>query len=340
MNFKPNDNFFWYLYWICERQSIFWKRLNGESWPFTNDDILQNNKFCNTYRVLDRSSQFLISNVIYNQKGLDNEYNTEDIFWRILLYKHFNLPETWLILEREFGDITLDIKFKDISNFLTSEINKGRILYSNAYMLTASFMKNEVIKQKYGIFEGSKKHEAYLQIFKKKLFEDGFIYEILKSKTFEELSRKFTEIITVGEFIAYQYAQDLNYSILFDFDENEFCFAGPGTKRGIERTFDVDGNIDYEEIVKWVQHNFYHLLEDYSKKFDIELKFISLPNREMKVPDFSNCFCETDKYMRGAGITTEGVEVAGKRIKNKYSQQSSNKPAIKYSFPPKWNVKL
>ena len=45
---------YWYFAW--ERQNIFWKKLNGEEAPWTDDYILQQYKFCNSYRVNDRVS--------------------------------------------------------------------------------------------------------------------------------------------------------------------------------------------------------------------------------------------------------------------------------------------
>ena len=74
-----------YWYFACERQNIFWKKINGESAPWTNDKILQEYKFCNSYRVNDRVSQYLLKNVIYNGK----KYSNEDMLFRILLFKLF-----------------------------------------------------------------------------------------------------------------------------------------------------------------------------------------------------------------------------------------------------------
>ena len=141
-NFRPNDNFVFYLYWICERQQIFWKRLRGEKYPWTEDEILRDNKFTNVYKILDRASQFEISNVIYNERGLVNDYDTEDIFFRILLYKHFNSPATWQVLEDQFGDITLDCGIDNITTYLREYClqHKDFTPYSNAYMLTAAFL--------------------------------------------------------------------------------------------------------------------------------------------------------------------------------------------------------
>ena len=53
-----------YWYFACERQNIFLKKLNGESAPWTDDKILQEYKFCNSYRINDRVSQYLLKNVI------------------------------------------------------------------------------------------------------------------------------------------------------------------------------------------------------------------------------------------------------------------------------------
>ena len=75
-----------YWYFACERQNIFLKKLNGESAPWTDDKILQEYKFCNSYRINDRVSQYLLKNVIYNGKN----YFDEDMLFRILLFKLFN----------------------------------------------------------------------------------------------------------------------------------------------------------------------------------------------------------------------------------------------------------
>ena len=79
-----------YWYFACERQNIFWKKLNNEPAPWTNDPILQTYKFCNSYRVNDRVSQYLLKNVIYTV----NKYSAEDMLFRILIFKLFNKEST------------------------------------------------------------------------------------------------------------------------------------------------------------------------------------------------------------------------------------------------------
>jgi hypothetical protein len=95
-----------YWYWAAERQRIFFARLAGRPEPYTDDPILQEYKFTNAYRASDRVSQYLIRNVIYPQDGI--EYTPEDMIFRILLFKRFNLISTWQRVEKHFFPVTLE----------------------------------------------------------------------------------------------------------------------------------------------------------------------------------------------------------------------------------------
>lgn len=328
-NFTPNENFKYYMYFIEERMNIFWEKYYGLPKPYTDDKIFQNFKFTNVYRVLDRSSQFLLSDVIYNGKN----YTDREMFWRIMIYKHFNLPLTWKLLIQEFGDIDSDISLKNISDFLVNyqKNNENFTPYSNAYMLTAAFLKGGEKTRYFHLKNlGWKKYQYYFYVFENEIDENK-INLILGSKSFQELFENISTLTSFANFISYQIAQDLNYTNFVNLDENSFCSAGGGTERGVERCFEIKGKPDYNEIVKWVHSNFNELCEQY------KIDFKSLPNHLPTVPDLSNCFCETDKYLRGLGIETEGKEIEGKRIKNSFTESTDK---IKFIFPPKWNVKI
>ena len=49
-----------YWYFAYERQNIFLKKEKGLPAPWTDDPILREYKFCNSYRVNDRVSQYLL----------------------------------------------------------------------------------------------------------------------------------------------------------------------------------------------------------------------------------------------------------------------------------------
>lgn len=330
----PNPNFQYYLYWVRERMSIFWKKLEGEPSPWTEDVILQNFKFCNTYRCLDRVSQYLLSHVIYNGKN----YEPEDMFYRILLFKHFNKIETWQLIEKELGNVTLEVELEDIAKVLDDAVKRGITIYGSAYIINCCFYQ----LPEYSYMKGMSKHRAHFSVFQREIFDNGHIYDFLEAQSLEELFMVFRKMKIYGDFTAQQYAIDMNYSPLFNFDENDFVITGPGSIRGIERTFENARGCDYVGVIKWVGENFEELMEESTERYkwlhpDNEIVFRPLPNRLPTLIDLQNCFCETDKYLRGAKVETEGLKVKGERIKHTYEV---NRNTIKYCFPPKWDVNL
>ena len=85
-------------YWrfAAERQAIFFRKIEGAAFPWTEDSILKRYKFTNAYRASDRVSQYLIKNVIY-----DGDPSVKEVFFRILIFKLFNRIDTWKLLEKE-----------------------------------------------------------------------------------------------------------------------------------------------------------------------------------------------------------------------------------------------
>lgn len=56
----------------------------------------------------------------------------------------------------------------------------------------------------------------------------------------------------IGDFLAYQFMTDLNYSELINFSENEFVVPGPGAKYGIRKCFKDLGGLNEEEIIRFI----------------------------------------------------------------------------------------
>lgn len=98
---------------------------------------------------------------------------------------------------------------------------------------------------------------------------------------------------TIGKFLAYQYAIDINYSELCDFSEMSFVVAGPGAQSGIEKCFSLN-KYCYEDIIKYMADN---QNEEFRKR---GLEFKTLFGRPLQLIDCQNLFCETDKYSRVA----------------------------------------
>ena len=168
---KRQDVYDLYWYFAAERQSIFEKKKQGLMAPWTEDKILQEYKFCNSYRVNDRVSQYLLKHVIYNGK----EYSAEDTIFRIVLFKIFNKESTWETLVNAFRDVTLkSFDVEKYSKELEEEILKGNAVYNDAYISCAN-----------KAFGYDRKHENHLALLSKMFFEDRMQDKILSCRTME-----------------------------------------------------------------------------------------------------------------------------------------------------------
>ena len=302
-----------YWYFACERQNIFYKKLNGEKAPWTNDPILNTYKFCNSYRVNDWVSQYLLKNVIYNGKS----YSKEDTIYRIILFKLFNLQSTWELLNKECGEIILKNFNQELySKVLTNAINNKIKIYNDAYISCAN-----------KAFGYNHKHDNHLALLNKMFIEDHMQEKILKCKTMAEAFYIIKSYPLIGNFMAYQLATDINYSDSVNWQEDEFTVAGPGSIRGIKKCFISKGNYSNEDIIKYMCN---HQDEEFRK---LNLNFKRLGNRPLQLIDCQNIFCELDKYCRQA---IPDLKSNRTKIKKKYSEQ---KKKIEYMYPPKWEIK-
>lgn len=303
-------NLYWYF--ACERQNIFLKKKNGEPAPWTKDEILQEFKFCNSYRVNDRVSQYLLKNVIYNGK----KYTDADMIFRIILFKLFNKESTWELLENEIGDITLSsFDFNKYSQILENAINNGQKIYNDAYISCAN-----------KAFGYDRKHENHLALLEKMFLKDHIDTKIINSKNMEDAFNIIKSYPLIGNFMAYQLITDINYSNVVDFSEMEFTVAGPGSERGIKKCFISTGGLSKEEIIKYMCKN----QEKEFKRLDLDFKPIG--NRPLQLIDCQNIFCELDKYCRQAVPELKSNRT---KIKKKYVAKTDK---IEYMYPPKWNV--
>lgn len=311
MEVTPVFEVFWR--YAAERQNIFFKRMRGEPGPWTSNPIFQAFRITNVYRVSDRASQYLIRSVIYD--GKESTRSVEDTFFRILLFKLFNLPATW---ERYAGLGEISYRpgiLEDIDTNLTNCVNNGIRTCSPAYMMTGSGSK------------GQPRHRMYLRLLDQWM-ADGVPRKMANAKSMEEGFKILRPYRLMGDFLAMQYTLDWNYSPVVDWSESEFIAAGPGTLRGIQKCFkdvDLKSNPPIEIISYMAEH------QDYGfRKFG--LVFQRLGDRPLQMCDISNWFCETDKISR---VLMPELDVKPRRIKNTFE---ANPKPIEYFYPPKWKI--
>jgi hypothetical protein len=302
-------------YWIFakKRQDLFFERATGGSCPWTDDPILNTYKFTNAYRASDRVSQYLIRNVIYN--GNDS---AKEVFFRTILFKIFNKIETWELLRETFKEISLkNYSFDKYDKVLSKAMSEGQSIYSAAYIMPSRGIPSI----------HKKKHRMHLELVEKMLY-DGLHNKIVEAKSLSEVYQLLLTYPGIGKFLAFQYAIDLNYSELINFEEMDFVVAGPGARNGIIKCFNDKAGFSDEDIIKYVAEN-------QAAEFErLGLEFKSLWGRPLQLIDCQNLFCEVDKYSR-VKFPDFSIRTGRSRIKQKFQM---NIKKIDYWYPPKWGI--
>jgi thymidylate kinase len=310
---KPTIVFDTYWKFAAERQKIFFAKFNGYSPPWTNDPIFIKHKFTNAYRASDRVSQYLIKNVIYS-----GDQSIKDVFFRILLFKTFNKIDTWELLSKKLGTISYkDYSFSLYDKILSNSLNRKDTIYSAAYIMTSG-------KTAFGY---NRKHQNHLKLIEK-MMNDEIYKKINNAKHMSEVFLQLRDYPTIGDFLAFQYAIDINYSEITNFSEMDFVVAGPGAKDGLLKCFKDFGGLNDVEIIKM-------MADKQEEEFErLGLNFQDLWGRKLQLIDCQNLFCETDKYARIAHPEINGNSKRT-RIKQIYR---TNFESIEYWYPPKWNI--
>ncbi len=302
-------------YWqfASERQAIFFRRFRGEPSPWSNDPIFQTYKFTNAYRASDRTSQFLIRDVIYKGASEPNE-----ICFRVLLFKLFNRIETWELLRQHIHPISYrDYSFSLYDKVLNRALERGQPIYSAAYIMPSGGASSPY----------SRKHQMHLHLIEQ-MMRDELPERIAEAPSMGKAFELLRAYPTIGDFLAYQYVTDLNYSPLTTFSETEFVVAGPGARDGIRKCFTDFGGLSESEIIKFVADR--QQIE--AERLGIEIQ--TLWGRPLQYIDCQNLFCEVDKYARIAHPDVTGY-TGRSRIKQKFRPLDS---PVKYYFPPKWRL--
>lgn len=135
----------------------------------------------------------------------------------------------------------------------------------------------------------------------------------------------------LGRFLAFQYAIDLNYSEMLDFNEDEFVVAGPGAIDGISKCFSSMGGLSPEKLIHWVADR---QDEELARR---GLDFPGLFSRRLQPIDCQNLFCEISKYSRVAHPEIAG---AANRQRIKQGYRRDPRALAPPFFPPRLGLQV
>lgn len=303
------------LYWhfAAERQKAFTRRVAGETGPWTDDPILQEFKFCNTYRASDRVSQYMIRDVCYHDENCDDA----DRIFQIIAFRTFSNIATWRSVRGHLGryPVLEDLRSGAFTKALDATKVTNSRLYTGAFILCAT--------DAYG---QSLKHLNHVALFRHMMLDDDFGSQLQECTSLGAVYDAILAYPLMGAFMAYQTAIDLNYSPLVNFSENDFTQPGPGALRGMKKVFSDPGDYKPAEIILW-------MVENQDREFSrLGIDFDGLWSRPLHAIDCQSLFCETDKYCRQA---LPDLTSARKRIKAKFN---ATPEPIHLFYPPKWGI--
>lgn len=304
-------------YWrfAAERLRVYLNRLARPEGPWTDDPILRSYRFTNSYRAADRVSQYLMREVQYRE---DRSQAPAELFFRTMLFKLFNRIETWELVERELGPVSWQAADLDaMVAVLDGALRRGATVYSAAYIMPSP---------KLG---GARKHVNHLKLLAA-MMDDGLPARVEGAPSLAAVYELLKPWPGLGSFLAFQYAIDLNYSAMLDFDEASFVVAGPGALDGIAKCFSSTGGLDAETVI-------HMMVDEQEGHFErLGLAFPGLFGRRLQPIDCQNLFCEISKYSRVAHPEVSGSS-GRTRIKQGYAGEG---PLTQPVFPPRWGLTI
>ncbi|MDX1873289.1 putative DNA base hypermodification protein [Mycolicibacterium sp. 120266] len=311
--FETTPVFDTYWRFAAQRQQVYEARLAGCPGPWTSDPVLRNHRFTNCFRASDRVSQFLIRDVAYG-----GSQRPDELVFRVMLFKLFNKIDTWQLLTQQLGFPTLDGFDVDLySGVLDEAFSRGHRLYSAAYVVPPPQLGAD------------RKHRNHLRLLRHML-DTRLADQLCSADSMQDAFAVLKSYPAIGDFLAFQFLIDINYSTALDFDEMDFVVAGPGARDGIRKCFGPSSAGKERELIEYMATS---QTEHFAR---LGLQFGGLFGRPLQLIDCQNLFCEVDKYAR-----VMHPEIAGysgrTRIKQKFRPVAS---AVSAWFPPKWRLTL
>ena len=201
---RPRPSKLYPVLWrfATERQRVYLRRLAGESPPWTDDPVLSAYRFTNAFRAADRVSQYLIRLAYADPLASD-----QTLLLRTLLFKIFNRIDTWEHIVRHLGPpVAFHFDYAACDELLGERLRAGAPIYSAAYIMPS------------GGRRGVPKHSMHLRLLRD-MVTYGLAPRLMETKSLE---RAYTLLVgwrTLGPFLAFQYAIDLNYTPLLAHEE-------------------------------------------------------------------------------------------------------------------------
>jgi len=304
---------------MTERHAIHQRRLAGQPWPCTDDPILRQHTFTNVFRIYDRVTQYIISNVI--GKG---DRDLHETCFRVILFRCFNRISTWELLVAHFGELTWrDFTLPAYEAVLFEEYRQNNRLYGASYIMPAPELGGSSL-------DGSKVKPNYANHLRllKVMMESDLPGQLAQISELGDAWERIALYPGMGAFLSFQYVLfffplpllrsrfplsdvhrlllDLNMIPQLSYPE-DWAICGPGAMSCLVKIFGPGVKGAYGEALTWLHQtqdlHFARLGISRGRRPSIG------SNHVLSLVDFEHSLCECDIYSRKAH-----PEIKGRRL--------------------------
>lgn len=288
-----------YWYWIAERMNIWYKRtVLRQSEPWTNDPILQENKFTNVFRDLDRGTVIYIKEIL---KKLDEP--CDDLYTRIQevilntqIYRLFLKYETW----KQIGFLHLNTyneQWEQAKANLRRMKQDGETIWHSAYFV------NDLKQANPDPTTNNDKVENAIclceQFYRHLQDTTEFVLEHDMKSCLENL----THFPAIGEFTVYEWLCDWgmaykhvqNYFV--PWTDDSYVNIGPGNKMGLNFIFEDKGNLDYLQLNIYLRASWRHYMQRYGYYNQFIKQLPAWAKQDINLRVIEHDTCEVQKYL-------------------------------------------
>lgn len=255
---------------ILARHRVYKRREAGKPQPWSSDPILQQYKFCNIYRELDRVTRWIAVN--WREPNKDDRHLW---FALVVARRCINLPDT-------LRDLGYPIRWgpDHFLRVLERRKRKGKPIFNQAaYKLILSGQKGNLAK-------------IQVELVLNPLWHARDKFRPHSDDTLQTFHDRLAAVPFMGSFYAAQVVADLKHvgRLRHACDWWTFVASGPGSRRGLNRILGRPPKAAWDEA-EWIEE--LHRMRGIVVP---ALDEAGLPR--MHVQDVQNCLCEYDKLER------------------------------------------
>jgi hypothetical protein len=234
---QPRLNEFWRF--VAERHNVFIRRVvKKQPPPWTEDEALAGAHYTNVYRELDRVTRDLITRVLEPTKHWD----PADRLFQVLLYRAFNLPETYDIIAINTG-VKRVWQREKVQRVLLARHKAGMKIFTGAFLVNGlqgtgrggqARWSQPGGKIRLWVDRLSRIHRTRHQLMVQLAEAEGVREREDPRQGWLRAHAALKALPGFGDFLAYEVLVDLCYEPrVLKFTEDDWVNVGPGAKKGL-----------------------------------------------------------------------------------------------------------